>query len=176
MLLAGALLLAGTIAVALPLLLDAQSERAARDAARERALRGERRREVARVQLPRSAAVPAGRGRSAGLTRALEARVLADARARRRTGELPDAATSARCRPFAASNAPPRSGVLILECLAYTGGGRTAYLFRARAVIPTGVITWCRNVLPPAHPDSAGQTPVALSTRCTGEGRAPGRS
>jgi hypothetical protein len=165
--------LAMVIAVAIPITERASHRREARAAREDRARSARRDAELRRVQRPHAATLAAERGDRGALVRGLESRILADARSRNRSGELPDRVAKVRCAPFTAGTAPRRPGIAILECLALTPGatGRlaTGYPFRARLDVPRGTVAWCRNVLPPAHPDEPDQVAVGLSTRCTGE-------
>jgi hypothetical protein len=165
--------LAVVVAVAIPITERASDRREARAAREVRARAAAREAELRRVQRPHGATVTADRGDLHALERALESRVLADAHERNRTGELPDRVKAVRCAPFTAGTAPRRPGVAILECVALTPGatGRllTGYPFRARVDVTRGTLAWCRNILPPAHPDEPHQVSVGLSPRCTGE-------
>jgi hypothetical protein len=173
LLLAGVAALAVIVAVAIPITERASDRRDARAAREVRARAAAREAELRRVQRPHGATVSADRGDRLALVRGLESRVLADARERHRAGELPDRVSKVRCAPFTAGTAPRRPGVAILECVALTPGatGRlaTGYPFRARVEVAPGTMAWCRNVLPPAHPDEPHQVSVGLSPRCTGE-------
>lgn len=160
LLLAASFVALAALAVAIPLALHAASDRSAREARADRATQRERVLLTVERQRPRTITDAAARRRPVALIHVAEAAILADARARNAAGELANRPAAARCTRIRLGQAP---GALALDCLAV---GRTRYLgvpFRARAVLATGTVTWCRTIY-----EVPGEEPVPLSPRCTG--------
>lgn len=148
------------LAVAVPLVLHHAGKRSAREARADRELRAARRRETIVLQRPHEKVARGDRGHPAALTRATQGAILADARVRHDRRELPDRPIGARCARFVGVRSP--RGILLLDCLALTSEA-TGYPFRARVVVASGRLTWCRNIY-----ELPGDDPIPLSPRCSG--------